>query len=518
MVWSIDAPQGLESRKIRWDVLPYVNGVGLDLGAGVEKIFPHAISVDRYAEANIGADAQALPIFASHAFDFVFSSHLLEHMPDYRAALAEWWRLVKVGGHLILYLPHKDLYPNIGQVGANPDHKHDFLPLDILSVFDTLPGGWALIECQERNAGDEYSFLLILQKLSEAGSERAYQQFPKADRTAIVWRCGQYGDMLQTSSVLAGLKEQGYHVTLYSRLPGAEVIRSDPHIDRLILMPEFPDAWRPECWAYLQARCDRFVNLADAVEGTLLARPEGVEATWPMHARHAFMDRNYLEWQHRLAGVSHRPQVRFYATPEEQGAARAERLRFGPSVIVWSLAGTAVHKFWPFVGQVLQQLLATHLDVEIIIAGDATLLPLVNSLALSPRVHNRCGVWSIRECLAFLSEADLVIGPETSVLNAAAFLEIPKIIFLSHSSIENLTRDWKNTVSMRSRNTPCYPCHRVHNDWSTCVRATTPDGPINVAHCQYAIEPQEVLSHIHDCLERQRTRRRKEAACLVSVN
>jgi hypothetical protein len=71
------------------------------------------------------------------------------------------------------------------------------------------------------------------------------------------------------------------------------------------------------------------------------------------------------------------------------------------------------------------------------------------------RVHERCGVWKIRETMAFLDQADLVIGPETGVLNAVACADVPKVCFLSHSSVKNLTRDWVNCTSLFSQDTTC---------------------------------------------------------------
>jgi hypothetical protein len=47
-------------------------------------------------------------------------------------------------------------------------------------------------------------------------------------------------------------------------------------------------------------------------------------------------------------------------------------------------------------------------------------------------------------------------------LNALSLEPVRKIVTLSHSSVENLTRDWTNTVSLAPANTSCYPCHRLH--------------------------------------------------------
>ena len=68
------------------------------------------ISIDRAKGQGItlsmnGAD---LSIFAAGAFDFVFSSHTLEHIAQWQDALREWIGKLRPGGVIFLYLPHPD--------------------------------------------------------------------------------------------------------------------------------------------------------------------------------------------------------------------------------------------------------------------------------------------------------------------------------------------------------------------------------------------------------------------------
>lgn len=51
-------------------------------------------------------EATALSGFADAAYDFVLSSHCLEHVANPLAALVEWRRVVRDGGHLLLILPN----------------------------------------------------------------------------------------------------------------------------------------------------------------------------------------------------------------------------------------------------------------------------------------------------------------------------------------------------------------------------------------------------------------------------
>jgi len=514
MVWKIDDPQGQESRKIVWEVAPFLRGRGLDLGAGSFKVLPHVISVDNGHHEMFGhhiqpdvkvQTAEKLDVFASRSMDFVFSSHLLEHIEDYKAALKEWWRVVKDGGYLILYLPHKEFYPNVGQPGANPDHKHDFLPVDIQDAMKEVATGWDLIRCQERNNDQEYSMLLIFKRVGGKYQMSCLNERPQ--KTALVCRFGAFGDLMQASSVFAGLKKQGYHVTLMASYPGLDVVINDPNIDEFMILDkdQVPNGDLPAFWAHQSKNYTKFVNLSESVEGTWLALPGRTAHGWSPLVRHKYLNKNYLEFQHELAEVPHEPAVRFFATPEEKAWARKVRSKMGKFVIQWSLAGSSVHKVWAGLDNVLAALMINYKDVEVVLCGGPDCQILEMGWENESRVHLTCGKWSIRQSLAFLDEADLVIGPETGVLNAAACLAVPKIVFLSHSSIENLTRDWINTISLYSKGTRCTgrdsdevtACHTLHYGWAHC----TQDQESGTARCQQDITVEEVYFNIERFVE-----------------
>ena len=81
--------------------LEVCEGIGLDVGCNrAEWCFPHSIMVD--PEINPEYHAHNLP---EGEFDYVFSSHCLEHVPDWVRALDHWTTRIRSGGHLFLYLP-----------------------------------------------------------------------------------------------------------------------------------------------------------------------------------------------------------------------------------------------------------------------------------------------------------------------------------------------------------------------------------------------------------------------------
>ncbi len=103
----------------------YCQGFGLDIGYGGDPILPGVRGWDFEH-----GDAQLLRGLEDASFDFVYSSHLLEHLPDCELSLQNWWQVLKPGGYLLLYLPHRDLYEKKKQLPSrfNHDHEHFFMP------------------------------------------------------------------------------------------------------------------------------------------------------------------------------------------------------------------------------------------------------------------------------------------------------------------------------------------------------------------------------------------------------
>ena len=506
MTWKADAPQGNEAAKVKFDIVQYTRGRGLDLGCGPSKAYPHFIGVDSLADTglfgipmkpDVTSDCLDLP-FKSASMEFVFSSHLLEHVADTGAALAEWWRVIKSGGHLVLYLPHRDLYPNVGQPGANPDHKHDFVEKDIAQAMAAVAAacgvGWDLLVSEKRDAGNEYSFLQVYRKRTDAECVNTFRN-SRPPKTACVVRYGGFGDQIQAANILPELKRQGYHVTFMTTPRGQEILRHDPHIDAWFIQDndQVPNGELGPFWKAQARRFDKFINLSESVEGTLLAMPGRIAFNWPDAMRRKALGRNYLEFTADIAGLPYRSEAKFYPSGEErewaldfvaQGRAHA----FDPTFnVLWALSGSSVHKFTPHQDTILMRMLVSMPEVRIVFTGDEACQILECGWEKEARIRRMSAKLSIRQTLALAQQVDLVVGPETGVLNAVAFEDNAKLVFLSHSSAENLTKHWVNTTAIEPKNTPCYPCHKLHYGRGDCPIHE----PTGSAICQWNTDPDE---------------------------
>ena len=112
----------------------YCKGEGLDIGFGSDLITKDAKGYD-FEHGN----AQYLKGVKDNSYDFVYSSHTIEHLPDPAVGIKNWYRVVKPGGYLIIYLPHRELYEKKKTLPSrfNSDHRHFFL-IDRDELPDTI--------------------------------------------------------------------------------------------------------------------------------------------------------------------------------------------------------------------------------------------------------------------------------------------------------------------------------------------------------------------------------------------
>lgn len=109
----------------------YFVGQGIDIGAGPDGlsrycgVFPLLRAVRDWDLPD--GDAQYLDGVADQSLDFVHASHCLEHMRDPRVALANWLRVLRPGGHVVVTVPDEDMYERgVWPSRRNADHKWTF--------------------------------------------------------------------------------------------------------------------------------------------------------------------------------------------------------------------------------------------------------------------------------------------------------------------------------------------------------------------------------------------------------
>jgi ADP-heptose:LPS heptosyltransferase len=328
------------------------------------------------------------------------------------------------------------------------------------------------------------------------------------NKWACVVRFGGVGDNLIASSVLPGLRAKFGHVEVITRRPWGIVFDNNPYIDKLTYKEEDelpntgPDDWQK--WFLTRAKeYESFHHLSHTCEMTLALFSLQTQFWWPASMRRKICGKNYLEMVHDVCELPYAPiGARFYPTDEEIARAKqdkAEKIRKGRSgpVVGVVCSGTRIDKRHPRLGHAIARLI-TELEATVVLFGGPTKDRLIAKeiedlvkhhngsirgeipgLGVCISLSEEDETWHIRRSLSQVRECDLVITPDTGPAWAVSMCPMPKILLLSHASEENIAKYWVNTTVLKAdpERVPCWPCHRLHNDSSTCVPNPENDGP-----------------------------------------
>ena len=185
-----DRPVGEEARKshaariANGFLASYLGGSAiLDIGFrgyrdDVVPIVPAAIGVELDYP---GYDGRTLP-FPEGSQDAVFASHCLEHIDDDMNALQDWFRVLRVGGMLVIMVPHKFLYEKRTALPSrfNADHKRFYTPASLLESIERAlaPNSYRLRHLvdndrhfdyalpPDRHSGGCYEIELVIEKIA----------------------------------------------------------------------------------------------------------------------------------------------------------------------------------------------------------------------------------------------------------------------------------------------------------------------------------------------------------------
>ena len=132
----------------------FCKGVGYDIGCNrVKWALPNSIPID----LNFKNGYDAYKLFGCNV-DYIYSSHCLEHLPDWITALDYWTEKLKVGGILFLYLPHYN--QEYWRPWNNRKHLHIFTS-EIIKDY-MISRGYINIFNSERDLND--SFMIVGEK------------------------------------------------------------------------------------------------------------------------------------------------------------------------------------------------------------------------------------------------------------------------------------------------------------------------------------------------------------------
>lgn len=339
---------------------------------------------------------------------------------------------------------------------------------------------------------------------------------------AGIARFGGVGDNLISSAVLRPLKRMGYKTEVITGGSQAVVFNNNPFIDKLTIKQDgdIPGGDAGTQWYLSRSKeYDIFAHLSFTCEHSHALHNNTPGFWWRPDYRRKMCAGSYLETACDVVGVSYDFGPLFFPTDEEK--ARAIKTRdeqIGGKYIAWVISGSRIDKVYPYAGMAIGRLIKeTGLPVVMFGVGGKQFdmakammehIQRQNSssdklhLALSPDNADPGGEqsWPIRRSLSQILAADLVITPDTGLAWGAAMEQMPKIVMVSHASAENITKHWINTTTLHAdpNKVPCWPCHRLHNDMTTCT--PNADGG-HAAACISDISVDAIIETAHKALK-----------------
>jgi ADP-heptose:LPS heptosyltransferase len=279
------------------------------------------------------------------------------------------------------------------------------------------------------------------------------------------------------------------------------VIHNSPYIDEILLHedgsiePEHLDLY----WKDIIKGYNLAINLSETIEGKFLFVPGRPEYDLPLERRRELASgTNFYDYTLEVGGYKdvRSPLPELYPTDLEKSHCRLFKKKHEKQfIILWALSGSSMHKAYPFAEEVATYLLQKYDDIMTVTVGDefCRLLEWQH-----PRAMSKCSEWDIRTTLLMTRYVDLVVGPETGVLNAAGCYDTPKMIMYTHTQRHNLSKYFKNDYSVQAE-IDCSPCYRLiypHN-YKDCPLMDLGEDAAFCA-CAGAFNPGKIIKKIEE--------------------
>lgn len=289
---------------------------------------------------------------------------------------------------------------------------------------------------------------------------------------AIIIRPGHaIGDAVFVTPIPRLLSEKGYEVHIACMKHNQEVFAHNPYVSKFIELPDSNNfhVWAKEFGDEIK-KYDEVFRCSGHVEVGLLYRTDSRWGVIP----------GAIERRERAAGINYQDRIleglgfeqrgllpEFYFSPEELQSMELvleSKERNKEKLVIWQWDGSSMSKKLVFAPVYLRDLLKKKQHLQhYIFTPDGNFQGLIPD---HPKVHNAWGKSGIRNTIQLCAMADLVVGPESFTVNAAAAFEVPKVIFFSHSAPENLAKHYHNCFAVvPMQEVECHPCYLIHVDF-----------------------------------------------------
>lgn len=308
----------------------------------------------------------------------------------------------------------------------------------------------------------------------------------RGKRIALIRGGHGIGDMLQCTPVVRRLKEAGAaHVTVWCHPSTEPIMRHNPFVDAISYFdPAIDDqkltvaervAAAKAQDEKLAAEGDHIISLALTVESEFVfktaiydavGKPEGFTLPLLSERREKAKDINLYEEMIKAAGLELQhgdrclPELYFDEEEEVAFAAFAVKKKKMQRWVLWNPTGSSLNKNLPWTARLIKAALERYPDSHHFMVGS------ISCEIKDPRVSVIGMAWPLRVLFSFMRAMDLVVAPDSAVLNAAGcFSKVRKLGYFTHSYPGHILKHFDRADAVQSK-CDCSPCLLLPVDYS----------------------------------------------------
>ena len=287
-------------------------------------------------------------------------------------------------------------------------------------------------------------------------------------------RYGAFGDQLFASPLPRAFKEEGYEVTFEYNWKGAQILESNPFIDKHEFCDPHMDKMTHTALLTrhreIQSKYKNFINLSGSLEQSLTSNQKDPVYYYPKKWRVAAKcHMNYYAQCMRWAGLPEKYWDRtgemFFSQEEHEIVKKYLEPYKDKFIILWGLKGSMHQKdisHWS--REAIDEFHKKHPDTFFIVTTGAENkgVDWENNY-----VKSTVGKMPFRQVALMCRYVNGVVSAETGLGVAAGAYGVPKMQCLTTCSLKNIVDNDINDYSIQS-DVWCSPCTRAIYDTATC--------------------------------------------------
>lgn len=277
----------------------------------------------------------------------------------------------------------------------------------------------------------------------------------------LVIRYGAFGDGIILTPVLRELKKQGHYIYMNTNERGIQIYKNNPNIDQIVpyIDGTFNYDQMEKFWPELanELGVDKTINFTQTIEVALAVHPATDEYYEHPDKIREQCNKNYYEYSAQFAQVtcdSYKPEMFFEEKEELEARKYIDANKFN---IVWCIKGSGIHKYYPWVSFIINELYNNYPLLNVITVGDNDSLSVEDEILQATKL---CGKVPFRTSALLTKISNLVVSTDTGLLHAAGCWDTPKIAILGATSKENITKHFDNCYTFEAGVT-CSPCFQM---------------------------------------------------------